>query len=66
MPAGKGRDDWGSENLVAMIRDLAPDVLLNDRLDLPGSADFITPEEYSPGSTTPDLPWETCRTMNGS
>lgn len=31
---GKGRDDWQSEKLVKMIRNLQPGIILNDRLDL--------------------------------
>jgi len=67
---GKGRTDWQSEKLVAMVRELAPDILLNDRLDLPGSEDFLTPEEVAPvedpTANRPGLAWEACRTLNGS
>ncbi|AUS80518.1 alpha-L-fucosidase [Actinoalloteichus sp. AHMU CJ021] len=65
---GKGRDHWRSADLVAMVRELAPATLVNDRLDLPGSADFLTPEERSPHDDLAErgLPWETCRTLNGS
>ncbi len=66
VPGGKGRDDWQSEKLVAMVRELAPDILLNDRLDLPGSEDFVTPEEMTPDAGDGLSPWETCRTLNGS
>ncbi|MGG7464986.1 alpha-L-fucosidase [Plantibacter sp. YIM 135347] len=66
---GKGADFWDSQRLFARIRELAPDVLINDRLDLAGSGDFITPEEVQP---TGDIVngekqlWEACRTLNGS
>src|SRR6185369_10007021 len=43
---GKGAADWGSEDLLAMIRELQPGALVNDRLDIPG--DFVTPEQYQP------------------
>ena len=43
---GKGPDDWGSEELLAMVRELQPGILVNDRLDIPG--DFVTPEQYQP------------------
>ncbi|APU14429.1 MULTISPECIES: alpha-L-fucosidase [Actinoalloteichus] len=67
---GKGRDDWQSARLVEMIRELDSDVLINDRLDLPGSADFRTPEEMAPHTDLRSgehaMPWEACRTLNGS
>jgi len=31
---GKGRNDWDSENLLKMVRELQPDIIVNDRLDL--------------------------------
>jgi alpha-L-fucosidase len=63
---GKGRDDWRSQELLAMIRSLQPDAVVNDRLDLEG--DVVTPEQYQPaGSLTPDgRLWEACQTLNGS
>ncbi|MEV6272384.1 alpha-L-fucosidase [Kribbella sp. NPDC051936] len=65
---GKGRDDWRSEELMAMVRELQPDILINDRLDIPG--DFVTPEQYQPdGPMQRDgvpVVWEACQTLNGS
>jgi alpha-L-fucosidase len=66
---GKGAADWGSEELVSMIRELQPDILINDRLELPG--DVTTPEQYQPVETPVDadggpLRWEACQTLNGS
>ena len=66
---GKGAADWGSEELVEMIRGLQPEILINDRLELPG--DVTTPEQYQPVVTPvgPDgdpLRWEACQTLNGS
>ena len=29
---GKGREDWGSEELMAMVRELQPGIIVNDRL----------------------------------
>jgi len=65
---GKGADDWGSAELLAMVRALQPGILVNDRLDIPG--DFLTPEQYQPTSRMqrdggPVL-WEACQTLNGS
>jgi len=45
---GKGRDDWQSEKLYKMIRELQPDVVLNDRLDLDTGWDVKTPEQFQP------------------
>jgi len=65
---GKGADDWGSAELLAMIRQLQPGILVNDRAGLPG--DFVTPEQYQPSEpmTRDGLPvlWEACQTLNGS
>nr|MBA2364225.1 alpha-L-fucosidase [Chloroflexia bacterium] len=67
---GKGRDDWGSEDLARMVRELQPGIVLNDRLDLPGVADIQTPEQYQPrGWMMRDgkpVVWEACQTLNGS
>ncbi len=67
---GKGRDDWESEKLVAMIRELQPKILLDDRLDLPGSADIYTPEQYQPAEWVrvngEPVVWEACQTFSGS
>jgi alpha-L-fucosidase len=67
---GKGRDDWGSEDLARMVRELQPDVVLNDRLDLQGAADIQTPEQYQPrGWMMRDgkpVVWEACQTLTGS
>ncbi|WOH18393.1 alpha-L-fucosidase [Paenarthrobacter sp. GOM3] len=65
---GKGRKDWDSEALLAMVRELQPGIIVNDRLDIPG--DFITPEQYQPaGPMMLDgvpVTWEACQTLNGS
>lgn len=68
---GKGHKDWESEKLYALIRDLAPRIILNNRLDLQHvSADIYTPEQYQPTSwfKVNDKPvvWETCQTFSGS
>jgi len=70
---GKGRDDWQSERLLKMVRQLQPHILVNDRLDLndvPGGWDFKTPEqfvvrEWVKVNEKPVL-WETCQTFSGS
>ena len=66
---GKGPDFWGSAELLAMVRQLQPGIVVNDRLGIPG--DFVTPEQYQPAGpmTAPDgkpIRWEACQTLNGS
>jgi alpha-L-fucosidase len=65
---GKGRADWGSEELFALVRRLQPNILINNRADIPG--DFVTPEQYQPAAApTVDgraVVWEACQTLNGS
>jgi alpha-L-fucosidase len=55
--------EWRAAELEAMIRQLQPDILINDRL--PGFGDFSTPEQFIP-PTPPGGRWETCLTMNES
>ncbi len=70
---GKGRDDWGSVELIKMVRQLQPDILIDDRADLQdyaGGWDFMTPEQYKvdkwPEIDGKKIPWETCQTFSGS
>jgi alpha-L-fucosidase len=65
---GKGRDDWRSEELLALVRSLQPDVVVNDRLDLELEGDVLTPEQYQPTSSLSGdgRLWEACQTLNGS
>jgi alpha-L-fucosidase len=46
-----------------MVRQLQPDILINDRL--PGFGDFSTPEQFVPPQPPPK-PWEVCLTINES
>ena len=52
--------DWDSENLLKMIRQLQPHVIINNRAGL--SADHDTPEQRI-GKFQTDRPWETCMTL---
>jgi alpha-L-fucosidase len=72
-PGGKGRKDWQSERLLKMIRELQPQIIINDRLDLldvPGGWDYRTPEQFMPREWVKvdgrPVPWETCQTFSGS
>jgi len=69
---GKGREEWESEKLLALTRELRPGIIVNDRLDLieAGGWDFRCPEQYVPqAGITVDgqpVPWEACHTFSGS
>ena len=71
---GKGRDEWGSVDLIKMVRELQPEIIVNDRADLKdyaGGWDFTTPEqfkvpEWPTTSEGKKIPWETCQTFSGS
>ena len=56
-------DWWRGNDVMALIRSLQPDVLVNDRL--PGYGDYSTPEQHIP-ARPPTGRWETCMTMNDS
>jgi alpha-L-fucosidase len=65
---GKGKDDWDSERLMAMVRELQPGIVVNDRLEIGG--DLKTPEQYQPREWVKvdgrPVVWEACQTLNGS
>jgi alpha-L-fucosidase len=70
---GKDHNDWGSVELLKMVRELQPDILINDRADLKdyaGGWDFTTPEQFKvqewPEIEGERIPWETCQTFSGS
>ncbi|RUM24102.1 alpha-L-fucosidase [Rhizobium vallis] len=68
---GKGHQDWESEKLVRLVRELAPDVIINNRLDLAGlQPDIVTPEQYMPRAWPKRdgrrVVWEACQTLSGS
>ena len=67
---GKGRADWKSEDLYKLVRELMPDVILDDRLDLEEGWDIKTPEQFQPeGWVTYNgqpVVWEACQTFSGS
>lgn len=60
----RSAEDWRAAELEAMIRELQPGILINDRL--PGAnADYRTPEQFVPAAP-PEGRWESCMTMNES
>jgi alpha-L-fucosidase len=65
---GKGKDDWQSEKLMAMVRELMPGIIVNDRMDIGG--DIKTPEQLQPKEWVKvdgkPVVWEACQTLNGS
>jgi len=65
---GKGKEEWQSERLVRMIRELQPTLLLNNRAEI--DPDFYTPEQVQPRGWVQlhgqRVPWEACQTLNGS
>lgn len=68
---GKDHKDWGSVELLKLIRKLQPGIIVDNRLDLGAyedGEDFLTPEQVKveeldqfKGKT-----WETCQTFSGS
>lgn len=68
---GKGRDDWQSEELLTMVRELQPGIIVDNRLDLPNElADIHTPEQFQPREWVhvdgKPVVWEACQTFSGS
>lgn len=68
---GKSHLDWESEELVKMIRSIQPDIILDNRLDLPDEGDIHTPEQFTPDEPLKDangnpVVWEGCQTFSGS
>ena len=70
----KHPEDWQSEKLIALVRKLQPQIIVNDRLGIGETTydgwDFVTPEQNVPKG--PEMrhgrrvPWETCQTFSGS
>jgi len=67
---GKGKEDWQSEKLIALARELQPGILIDNRAEI--EQDIWTPEQYQPQSwlrhkeTGELLTWEACQTFSGS
>ena len=56
-------EDWRSEELNAEVRKLQPNIIINNRSQLP--EDFDTPEQHVRPSD-PGRAWEACMTLNDS
>ncbi len=68
---GKGHTDWESEELLRLTRELQPNIIINNRLDLsPERADIHTPEQFQPREwvhvDNKPVVWEACQTFSGS
>ncbi len=65
---GKGKEDWQSEKLLHMARELQPAILINNRTEV--DPDFYTPEQEQPRNWVEingeRVVWEACQTLNGS
>ena len=69
---GKGHEDWDSEGLIKLARELQPQIIINNRSDLQDTSwgwDFLTPEQYVPYEglkiNGESVPWEMCQTFDG-
>jgi len=55
-------EGWESERMNRMVLDLQPDIIINNRNQLPG--DFGTPEQHI--TPDPERMWEACMTFNSA
>lgn len=62
---GKGHEQWKSEEILELVLDLQPNIIINDRLDL--NLGVVTPEQYQPDKplerNNKPLIWEACQAM---
>ena len=67
---GKSKEDWESEKLINLIRELQPGIIVNNRTGI--DQDLWTPEQYTPTDwvkhpqTGEFVTWESCQTFSGS
>lgn len=68
---GKGKEDWESEKLLAVARELQPHIIIDNRAHI--DQDLWTPEQFQPsdwvrseGKTGDLVTWEACQTFSGS
>jgi alpha-L-fucosidase len=68
---GKHAADWGALELIKLVRQLQPGILINNRLgldDYEDGGDFVTPEQVSTAELAKfkGKTWETCQTFSGA
>jgi len=65
---GKGKDDWQSEKLIELVRELQPEICINNRTEI--FQDYTTPEQTQPREWVhidgKPVIWEACQTFSGS
>lgn len=67
---GKGRNEWESDKLIALARELQPGIIIDNRADI--EQDLWTPEQYQVTDwvrhkeTGELVTWEACQTFSGS
>ena len=68
--AARAATTGSREKLLKLVRELQPDIIINDRLDLPtgGGWDFKTPEQFKPREWVEvngkPVAWEACQTFS--
>ena len=60
----RSREDWQSDRLVAMVRELQPGVMINNRTRSGG--DYTSPETFIPRAPRPNTRWEVIDEINTS
>ncbi|MFA6239913.1 MAG: alpha-L-fucosidase [Candidatus Hydrogenedentales bacterium] len=55
-------EELRANEVVAMIRGIQPNIIINNRIQIP--QDYDTPEQYIPPTGIPNRDWEVCMTMN--
>jgi alpha-L-fucosidase len=68
---GKNSDDWEAGKMIKLVRELQPDIIMNERLGLSGSGDLVTPEQHLVTEPPKDengnpVAWEACQTFSGN
>jgi len=67
---GKSKFSWESEKLYEMVRELTPNIILDDRLNMDHGWDVKTPEQTQPAGWVhvdgKPVVWEACQTFSGS
>ena len=69
-PKGKSKDEWESEKLIATVRAIQPEIIIDNRAGI--NQDLWTPEQIQPLDWVRDhetgelVTWEACQTFSGS